>query len=119
MKKIFTLLVALFSLTAVFAQQGSRYDNSYDRRNSSTVYNSGHQGSYGNYGQQSNWNDNRYGRDDRRNDYDQRRNDYDRRDSRYNDRNRVVVTRTQTKTDLKTVAGALIIGGILGALLSH
>lgn len=132
MKKIFILLLSLVSISSVFAQSGrghfdsrdSRYNNTYDNRSYS----------YDNRGARNNPSpvvyDNRDHRSDwqRQQEIDRINHDYDQRIDGYR-RNRSIsvyerdrqirMLQQERSSKLKNFAGGLIVGGLLGVLLSH
>lgn len=124
MKKIFTLIIALISITAVFAQSGYDRSNGYNDYNQSrdvvaarghssgNAYGYGSQQYYGynNDGRRGEWG----GRDDRRNqNYGYGYSAYPYGNSGYNAMN------YQRRGNVKALAVGAVAGVLLGALLSR
>jgi hypothetical protein len=141
MKKMFTLILSLSTATAIFAQGGDRNNHQYDnnrpygteagRQNNdgrawddrTTVYNHNdeHRGGYDGDRRFDNDRQRQAERDRVNREYDQRINDY-RHDRSINDRERgrrIQAEERQRSARLKTIGGALLLGGVIGVLLAH
>jgi len=134
MKKIFTLLVAFFALTSVFAQSGRRDGNygngysTYDRGSYNQPYRSAdnynNYNSYDNRGSHQGYGGSSYDRHrqedmDRINrEYDNRINDYrrDRSLNNYERERRIYSMQRERNEKLKLIGGGLIVGGILALI---
>lgn len=127
MKKIFTLILGLLALTSVFAQNGRGRDYSsnyhdYTYNNNNYGHDRYDQSGYGNYGYDRNHNYHN------NSNYDSR--DYQGYDRQYNNRrnrsydvydrdHRVYREERDRNKTLKGVGVGMVIGGVLGAILSH